>query len=79
MGQVAAKEFGDKYLHLDRAEAQTFMQQYALDQMITSLKADSALIGVHFDRWFSEKSLYDDGTYGLAFNKPQRQEYDCGT
>ncbi|MFC1976314.1 arginine--tRNA ligase [Chloroflexota bacterium] len=69
MGQETAQEFGDKYLHVDRAEALAFMRQHALDCIVAGLKEDAALIGVHFDQWFSEKSLYDDGTYGLAFNK----------
>jgi arginyl-tRNA synthetase len=69
MGQEAAKEFGDQYLHIDRVEAETFMRRYALEHIVAGLKQDAALIDVHFDRWFSEQSLYDDGTYGLAFNK----------
>lgn len=69
MAGDAVKAFGDKYLHLDRAEAESFMRQYALDNIIAGLKEDAALINVHFDNWFSEQSLYDDGTYGLTFNK----------
>lgn len=69
MGQVAAQEFGDKYLHVDQEEALTFMRRYALDKILAGLKEDAALIGVHFDNWFSEQSLYDNDTYGLAFNK----------
>lgn len=69
MGREAAEKFGDQYLHLDREEALAFMRQYALDRILASLKEDTALIGVYFDNWFSEKSLYDDGTYGMAFNK----------
>ncbi len=69
MAQEVAKEYGDKYLHVDRAEAVAFMRQEALKRIVASLKEDTALIGVYFDNWFSEQSLYDDGTYGLAFNK----------
>ena len=69
MGQAAAKDFGDKYLQVDRTEAVDFMRQYALDKILESIKEDTRLINVHFDHWFSEQSLYDDGTYGLVFNK----------
>ena len=69
MGQVAAREFGDKYLHVDRAEALAFMRQYALAGILAGLKEDTALMGVYFDNWFSEQSLYDNGTYALAFAK----------
>ena len=69
MARQLAEEIGDKYLQVDQAEALAFMQQEALRRIIDSLKQDTAFIGVHFDRWFSEQSLYDDGTYGIAFNK----------
>lgn len=69
MGQAAAQTFGDKYLQADREEALAFMRDYALEQILAGVKEDAALIDVHFDNWFSEQSLYDDDTYGLAFNK----------
>ncbi len=69
MGGAVAKKFGDKYLHVDRTEVLAFMRQYALDGILASLKEDTALIGVHFDNWFSEQSLYDNGTYALAFDR----------
>lgn len=69
MGRAAAQQFGDKYLHVDRTEALVFMRQHALDSILASLKEDTALIGIQFDRWFSEQSLYDNGTYELAFAK----------
>ncbi len=69
IGREAAQEFGDKYLYIDRAEAEAFMRQEALDRIIAGLKEDTVLLGIRFDNWFSEQSLYDDDTYGLAFNK----------
>ncbi len=69
LGQEAANQFGHKYLQGDRAEALAFMRQYALDRIIDGLKEDTALMGIHFDNWFSEQSLYDNDTYGIAFNK----------
>lgn len=69
MGRQAAQDFGDKYLHVSRDEAFAFMRRYALDGILAGIKEDTALIGVRFDRWFSEQSLYDDGAYGVAFNK----------
>ncbi len=74
MGQAAAQAFGDTYLHADRAETLVFMRQYALDQIVADLKEDTALIGVRFDRWFSEQSLYDSGTYQLVYDKLQTSD-----
>lgn len=73
MGQAAAQTFGDSYLHVERAEAYKFMRQYALEQILASIKEDAARLGIHFDRWFSEQSLYDEGVYGMAFNKLSAQ------
>lgn len=69
MGQAMAEKYGDRYLDGDRAEVLAVMRQEALDRILASVQEDAALIKVRFDNWFSEKSLYDDSTYGLAFNK----------
>ncbi len=68
MAQRAVQEFGDQYAQMDEASALAFFRQYALDGIIAGLKEDTALIGVQFDSWFSEQSLYDDGIYGKVFN-----------
>jgi arginyl-tRNA synthetase len=69
MGREAAAQFGEQYLKTEPAEALAFMRKYALETIMAGLKADASLIGVQFDRWFSEQSLYDDSIYGIAFNK----------
>ncbi len=69
MAQPAVREFGDKYATVDEATALAFFRQYALNGIVASLKEDTALIGVNFDRWFAEQSLYDDGTYTEVFTK----------
>ncbi len=74
MAQVALEELGDKYAQMAQDEALPFMRRYALDGIIAGLKEDTALIDVQFDRWFSEQSLYDDGTYGMVFNTLSRQD-----
>lgn len=69
MARELAQEVGDRYLHLDRAEALDVMRREALERIIAGLQEDARFIGIEFDRWFSEQSLYEDGAYGLAFNK----------
>ncbi len=71
MGQAVAQEHGDKYLAGEEKATLEFMRQEALRRIVDSLKTDTALIDVHFDRWFSEQSLHDDGTYKLAYEKLQ--------
>lgn len=73
MGQQLAQELGEKYLHANEGDALTFMRQYALKAIVASIKEDAALIGVNFDNWFSEQSLYDESIYGQVFNKLSSQ------
>ncbi len=35
-------------------------------RMMDVIKDDLTMVGVHYDRWFSERSLYADGTYEKA-------------
>lgn len=61
--QIADAE-GDRFLHTSAEEAQAYMRQWGLDKSVQSIRADCERLKIHYDRWFSEKSLYDDGTYG---------------
>jgi len=64
LGQQVAAEEGDRFLRLPREEALVSLQKIGLSHMLSELKADAAALGIHFDRWFSEQSLYDDGVFG---------------
>ncbi len=56
-----------------------FFELYAKEQLLHLIKADLTSYRIHFDRWFSEKTLHDDGsveraldllvTKGLAYEK----------
>jgi arginyl-tRNA synthetase len=37
-----------------------------VDRMLDEIGADLAAIGVHYDNWFSERSVYETGTYEKA-------------
>lgn len=53
--------YGDKYLNVQPEERQKALVDYALEKNIKRMKEDLENFGVHFDVWFSEKSLYDKG------------------
>ena len=63
--EVIAEE-GDKFLALPEQEAVSQLGQLGLEKMIKQIKADLELLGVSFDVWFSEQSLYDNGQYQRA-------------
>ncbi len=71
MAKELVSEIGDAYLNLDEPESFQKFQHEGLTRMVSRIKADAALLNIHFDEWFSEKSLYDNGTYQKVFDKLQ--------
>lgn len=63
MGRRAAQEYGEKFLTMERTKALEALADIGLGYTLESIRADMDLMGVHFDRWFSERTLYDDGTF----------------
>ncbi len=53
--------YGDKYVNEDEDIRRKALTDYALEKNIKRMKSDLEKFGVHFDVWFSEKGLYDNG------------------
>ncbi|NOZ73433.1 MAG: arginine--tRNA ligase [Chloroflexi bacterium] len=56
-------EYGDTLLELDEEQAIPRFRELGLEAVIAELKEDLAMMRVYFDNWFSEQSLYEDGTF----------------
>ncbi len=56
-------EEGDRLLILPEQEAVPQLGQLGLQKMVEQIKADLERLGVTFDVWFSEQSLFDNGQY----------------
>jgi arginyl-tRNA synthetase len=56
-------EQGDRFLKMPETEALKALGQIGLQKMLVRIRHDLELLGVHFDVWFSEQSLYDTGLY----------------
>jgi arginyl-tRNA synthetase len=69
---VAATE-GDRLLRLTRDEAITELKRMGREIVLANLQRELASMGVHFDRWFSEQSLYDDGLVDQLLAQLQAQ------
>jgi arginyl-tRNA synthetase len=54
---------GARYLDMPPAEAQEIMREIGLQKAVRSIHEDCARLQIRYDNWFSEKSLYDGGTY----------------
>ncbi len=66
-GEVVA-EHGDRFLRMPEAEAVAAIGAIGLARVMDLIRTDLAMIGVRFDVWFSEKSLYDQGQYEKAMS-----------
>ena len=62
-GKEIAEEEGDKYLNMPHVEAVAAIGKVGLAKALDCIKGDVELLGVHYDRWYSEQSLYDDGYF----------------
>jgi len=73
-GEIMAEE-GDKFLTLPESEAVSQLGRLGLAKMMKQIKSDLELLGVSFDVWFSEQSLYDGGQYQTAMSLLRREGY----
>jgi len=55
------RNYQDRLLPLGSEERQNKMIEYALDEKITYIKSTMDDFGIHYDVWFSEKTLHEAG------------------
>jgi arginyl-tRNA synthetase len=75
LAQEIIDEAGERFRELPEPEAVSEIGRLGLDKMIKQIEADLALLGVTFDVWFSEQSLYDNGQYQEAMALLQDRGY----
>jgi len=72
---------GDKEAHIDGlianakallSEQYDLVHRIALEAILSDIKDDLAAFRVHFDNWFSERSLFDSGLVDAAIEKLQQ-------
>jgi len=71
VGELAKEiiaEHGDRFRTLPEAEAISQLGKLGLEKMVSQIRADLERLGVSFDVWFSEQSLYDNGQYQTAMS-----------
>ena len=69
LGSELAGEFGDRYLGADQEQAVAEVGAVGLERMLDSIRGDLARIGVEFDVWFREHTLFENGQYDAAFDE----------
>ncbi|MFC2040773.1 arginine--tRNA ligase [Chloroflexota bacterium] len=69
--EIVAEE-GDRFLTLPETEAVSQLGKLGLNRMVKQIRADLESLGVAFDVWFSEQSLYDNGQYQTTMSLLRR-------
>jgi arginyl-tRNA synthetase len=58
-----AQAHSDAFMQLPVDQATAAVGKLALEQVIKEARADLEAMGIHYDCWFSEQSLYQDGQF----------------
>ncbi|WP_186576951.1 arginine--tRNA ligase [Aquibacillus kalidii] len=61
LGQKLVEQYKDEWTKKSNEEQLAFFREYGLKYELEKLENDLAQFRVHFDKWFSETSLYEDG------------------
>jgi arginyl-tRNA synthetase len=56
-------EYGDRFLNVPEEEAIRACSRIGLEKILAGIQQSVAGLGIGFDRWFSESSLYENGTF----------------
>ncbi|RDW20515.1 arginine--tRNA ligase [Oceanobacillus chungangensis] len=60
IAKALVAEYGDEWAAKEKAERMEFFKEYGLKASLANIEEDLEEFGVHFDNWFSERSLYKD-------------------
>ncbi len=63
LGREMKAEYGDRFIHLPAEEAESELGKIGVTKMLALIRSDLGKLGVEFDCWFSEQSLYDNGQF----------------
>jgi arginyl-tRNA synthetase len=75
LAQDIVQSHGRRFLDLDQATAIKEIGDLGREKMVGLIREDLAFIGVTFDNWFSERSLYQSGEYQQALDLLRKQGY----
>jgi len=75
LGERIAQEHGRRLLEMPREDALAEIGRLGLSMTVQAAKEDLALMGITFDCWFSEQTLYDDGQFAHIMNRLREAGY----
>lgn len=59
--QTIVERCGDRFLYMERNAAIGELKELSKELVLASLQSEVSKLGIRYDRWFSEQSLYDSG------------------
>ena len=68
LAAALGSEQGDRFLSVPEEEAVRGLGELGLGKILESIRKDVAELGVSYDVWFSERSLYSDGQFETAMS-----------
>ncbi len=66
-GEIVAAE-GDRFLKMDEADGVAGVGKLGLERLRGQIKEELQLLGIDFDSWFNEQSLYSEGQYDTVMS-----------
>ena len=66
---------GPKFLELEEDQALVAIGDVGREKMVDTIKDDLASIGVEFDNWFSERTLFSSGEYQSTIDQLRKNDY----
>ncbi|MFQ5945963.1 MAG: arginine--tRNA ligase [Anaerolineae bacterium] len=68
-GRKLAEEEGERYLEIPREEAAGALRATGVKWVLEGIRHDLETLGISYERWFSETSLYEDGTFDEVLSR----------
>ena len=75
LAEEIAESEGTRFIGMDEAQALREMGDIAREKMIDLIRDDLTQIGVGFDNWFSERTLFDQGDYDRTLQILKDKEF----
>jgi arginyl-tRNA synthetase len=75
LGRQMVQQYGERYLNALRKEAIHALGEQGIEHMIGEIRQDLAALGVTFDTWFHERSLYESGLFEQVLQKLRDEGY----
>jgi len=75
LAKEIVQQYGDIFLSRKPEDAISDLTKIGIDAIVDGIRGDLALMDVQFDRWFSEKHLYESGQYDKAMRLLEDKGY----